>query len=73
MDITIPRGDIIGVNAPRGGFLSRLFAPAFPRFSVSCRADGVETHFSFSVDPGSGLLAALVKSAKAQEAGGVPG
>ena len=61
MSITIPRGDIVEVIAPRGGFFARLFAPAFPHFILRCKAEGEELRYSFSVDPGSGLLPALVK------------
>jgi hypothetical protein len=73
LDLTIPLGDIIAVNAPRSGFLARLLAPAFPRVSVSYRVDGAESLFAFSVDPNSGLLAALVEAAGAAKAGGVEG
>jgi hypothetical protein len=66
-DIVVPRGDIISINAPKGGFLARLFGPAFPHFTIAFHdAEGEKLH-SFSVDPGSGLLAALMKAAPATE------
>jgi hypothetical protein len=67
VDIVIPRGDIVSVKAPRGGFFARLFGPAFPVFSITSReAEGEQTQF-FTVDPSSGLLAALVEAAPAGE------
>jgi hypothetical protein len=68
IDLVIPRDDIVAVKAPKGGFLARLTGPAFPRFSVKRRAEEGETLFSFSADPSSGLLAALIKAAPATEA-----
>jgi hypothetical protein len=65
LDLTIPLGDIIAVNAPRSGFLARLFAPAFPRVSVAYRVDGEETLFAFTVDPSNALLPALIAAAGA--------
>jgi hypothetical protein len=63
LDVVIPRADIVSVEAPRGGFLSRLFAPAFPHFTIVSRAEGAEKRLAFSADPGSGLLAAVIKAA----------
>jgi hypothetical protein len=63
IDIVIPRESIIAVNSPKGGFWARLLGPAFPRFSIASRAEGGEELHAFSVDPGTGLLAALIKAA----------
>ncbi len=60
-DVVIPRAEILSVNAPKKGFLDKLFGSAFANFSVSSRGSGAELPVihRFSVDPGSGLLKAL--------------
>jgi hypothetical protein len=62
-DVAIPRDDILAIVTPKRGFVARLFGPAFPHFSIRCKTGDGETSYAFSVDPGSGLLAALVKTA----------
>ena len=62
-DIVIQREDILAVKAPKGDFLERLFGPAFKQFHIMSRRDGAEVSHQFSVDPSSGLLAALVEIA----------
>jgi hypothetical protein len=63
-DIVILRENILAVQTPKRGFLERLFGPAFRHFSIlSTGAEG-ELHHQFSVDPSSGLLAALLETAQ---------
>jgi len=66
-DIVLARGDIISVNAPKGGLWARIFGPAFPHITIVSRGAEGETQYIFSVDPGSGLLPALVKAVPAKE------
>jgi hypothetical protein len=62
-DIVIPREEILAVQAPRADFLERLFGPAFKQLSILSREEGEEVRRQFSVDPSSGLLAALLEIA----------
>jgi hypothetical protein len=61
VDIVVPRSDIAQIIAPKRDFLARIFGPAFPRFSVVVGGEAEEKVYSFSVDPTSGLVAALEK------------
>jgi hypothetical protein len=62
-DIVIPHEDILAVKAPKRDFLERLFGPAFKQFSILSRREEGEISHRFSVDPGSGLLPALLEIA----------
>jgi hypothetical protein len=62
VEVTVARGDILSVDAPKRGFLGRFFAPAFPRFALSARGAEGERRYLFSVDPSNGFLAALEKA-----------
>jgi hypothetical protein len=68
VDLRIPREDILELLRPRRGFLGRLLGPAFPQFSLRYRVEGGEETRFFTVDPGTGLLAALEKAASGAEA-----
>lgn len=65
-DIVIPREDILAVKAPRKTLFDRLFGPAFTQISILRRSEGGEISHRFSLDPGSGLLAALLEASKAE-------
>jgi hypothetical protein len=59
VDIRIAREDLVSLVSPKRGLFAKLVGPAFPHFSITGRvADGEKT-YSFSLDPSSGLLAAL--------------
>ncbi len=67
VEITIPRERIVSVNAPKRGLAARLFGPAFPRFTLVERVnglDGTETDkpHLFTVDPSGGFITALEKT-----------
>jgi hypothetical protein len=62
VNLRVAREDIVSLNVPKRGFFAKLIEPAFPRFSIVARGAGGETRHSFSVDPGSGLLAALERA-----------
>ena len=76
LDIVVARSDIASIVAPRRDFFAKLFGPAFPRFSVTVRSparpEGGEETYSFSVDPSSGIVAALQKVGTALERVGDP-
>lgn len=56
IDLSIPLVEIAEVEAPRQGFLSRLFGPVTQGFTVS-RSGG--SHLHFEADAKSGFLEAL--------------
>ena len=58
-EFVVNRGDIVSVHAPKRGFFRRLAGPVFPRCSVVVREKGGEKTYVFSVDPSSGLIAAM--------------
>ena len=64
--------DRVAVLAPKRDFLARIFGPAFPRFSVVTRGAEEQDVYSFSVDPSSGIVAALEKARIAAAGAGVP-
>jgi hypothetical protein len=70
VDIVVPRSEIAEVLAPKRDFLARIFGPAFPRFSLVTRG-AEENVYSFSVDPSSGIVAALEKARVAAAGAGV--
>ena len=76
VEITIPLGHIVSLNAPKRSLMARLFGPAFPRFTIAGRdavtADG-ETSYLFSVDPSSGFLTALEKAIAGEKGSGTNG
>ena len=61
VEFTISRADIVSVSSPARGIWARLFGPPFPPVFVTARSENAlaERRYSFSLDPGSGLLAAL--------------
>jgi hypothetical protein len=76
VEITIPLGDIISLDAPKRSLMARLFGPAFPRFNVQgkeAKDAGEVKSFLFSVDPSSGFLTALEKAANLAKESGATG
>lgn len=65
-DIAIPRDDILAVKTPRRNLFDKLFGPAFTQIAILRRSEGGEISHQFSLDPGSGLLAALSKLGAAE-------
>jgi hypothetical protein len=63
VDIVIARGDISAVHAPKRDIFTRLFGPAFPRFSIVARGESGEKTYVFTVDPSNGIIDALQKAA----------
>jgi hypothetical protein len=61
-EFTVARSDIVSVTVPKRGFLSRLFRPVFPRFSLVTRGVSGEKIYELSADPSTNLIAALVKT-----------
>ncbi len=61
-EFTVARGDIVSVSIPKRGFFARLTRGVFPRCCVVARSEGGEKTYMFSIDPSSGLIAALEKS-----------
>ena len=61
-EFTVARGDIVSVSFPKRGFFARLTRGVFPRCCVVTRSESGEKNYVFSIDPSSGLIAALEKS-----------
>ena len=61
-EFAVARGDIVSVQVPKRGFFARLTRGVFPRCSVVTRSESGEKTYAFSVDPASGLIAALEKA-----------
>jgi hypothetical protein len=61
-EFTVARSDIVSVTVPKRGFFARLTRSAFPRCSVVTHTESGEKTYVFSVDPSSGLIAALEKA-----------
>jgi hypothetical protein len=61
-EFTVARGDIVSVTVPKRGFFARLTRSALPRYSVVTRSESGQKTYVFSVDPSSGLIAALEKA-----------
>jgi hypothetical protein len=61
-EFTVARGDIVSVRLPKRGFFAWIVRRSFPRCSMVTRGKGGEKTYVFSVDPSSGLLAALAKA-----------
>jgi hypothetical protein len=59
VEIRIAREDLVSMIAPKRGFIAKLLGPAFPRFTVTGRSEEGEKAYTFSVDPGTDLVAAL--------------
>lgn len=68
IEIRIAREDLISVLAPKRGFIAKLIGPAFPRITVTGRSEEGEKAYSFSVDPGTDLAAALTRALEAAAA-----
>jgi hypothetical protein len=61
-EIIIPRDSVKAFNAPRRGFLARIFSSPFPCVSVTAEEEGQVKVHRFTVDPTSGILKALEKA-----------
>jgi hypothetical protein len=73
VDIVISREDMTGFKAPKRDLMSRIFAPAFPRCIVKYRGPDGERDCVFTLDPSSGLLAALERLASSGQEGATAG
>jgi hypothetical protein len=58
-DIVIRRDALLSVDTPERNLFTKLFGPAFPRFSVRSRGEGEDMTYVFSADPTTGLVKAL--------------
>jgi hypothetical protein len=62
VDICISRENLVSFDSPKRGFLAKLLGPAFPRVCIASRGETGESRYSFSVDPSTGLIAALERA-----------
>jgi hypothetical protein len=61
-EFTVARDDIVSVSVPKRGFFTRLTRSILPHCSVVTHSENGEKTYVFSVDPSSGLIAALQKA-----------
>ncbi|MDP3176867.1 MAG: hypothetical protein Q8M76_03115 [Spirochaetaceae bacterium] len=66
-DIVIPRGDLVSVNSPKRGFLSRVFGQAYEILNLTWRVAAGEKTVRIGMEPRGSILAALGKATLARE------
>lgn len=64
IDVVIPLEELEARLEQRRGIIARLVSPAFPRFTA--KRKGEDAEYLFSVDPSSGIIAALERLAAAK-------